>query len=55
MLVRPPNCESMFVTPGMAAAGSTSDEPGDPYEYQHGFGNHHVSEAVSGALPRGRH
>ena len=24
----------------------------DPYEYQRGFGNHHVSEAVPGALPR---
>ncbi|KUI54266.1 Homogentisate 1,2-dioxygenase [Cytospora mali] len=24
----------------------------DPYRYQHGFGNHHASEAFSGALPR---
>lgn len=24
----------------------------DPYRYQHGFGNHHVSEAVAGAIPR---
>lgn len=25
----------------------------DPYRYQHGFGNHHASEAFPGALPRG--
>jgi homogentisate 1,2-dioxygenase len=25
--------------------------PGDPYRYQLGFGNHHCSEAVPGALP----
>lgn len=24
----------------------------DPYRYQHGFGNHHASEAFAGALPR---
>lgn len=24
----------------------------DPHRYQHGFGNHHASEAFSGALPR---
>lgn len=24
----------------------------DPYRYQHGFGNHHSSEAFAGALPR---
>ncbi|KAL1866685.1 hypothetical protein Daus18300_006629 [Diaporthe australafricana] len=26
--------------------------PHDPYRYQHGFGNHHASEAFAGALPR---
>lgn len=26
--------------------------PNDPYRYQHGFGNHHASEAFAGALPR---
>lgn len=24
----------------------------DPYRYQHGFGNHHATEAFAGALPR---
>jgi len=24
----------------------------EPYTYQRGFGNHHVSEAIPGALPR---
>lgn len=24
----------------------------DPHRYQHGFGNHHMSEAFSGAIPR---
>ena len=24
----------------------------DPYQYQLGFGNHHASEAIPGALPR---
>lgn len=24
----------------------------DPYRYQHGFGNHHLTEAFPGALPR---
>lgn len=24
----------------------------DPYRYQHGFGNHHATEAFVGALPR---
>ena len=24
----------------------------EPYRYQQGFGNHHVSEAIPGALPR---
>lgn len=25
----------------------------DPYKYQFGFGNHHVTEAIPGALPHG--
>jgi len=24
----------------------------EPYRYQRGFGNHHVSESIPGALPR---
>jgi len=24
----------------------------DPYKYQFGFGNHHVTEAIPGTLPR---
>ncbi len=34
-------------------ATAMESEPDEPYEYQHGFGNHHASEAVAGALPRG--
>ncbi|KAH8880510.1 putative homogentisate 1,2-dioxygenase [Thozetella sp. PMI_491] len=30
----------------------TSPTEDDPYRYQVGFGNHHISEAVPGALPR---
>lgn len=31
----------------------TQPNRGDPYRYQHGFNNHHSSEAFAGALPRG--
>ncbi len=30
----------------------TEPTPDDPYRYQVGFGNHHVSEAIPGALPQ---
>ncbi len=42
----------MFITEGSAVAVSGAPDDQEPYQYQHGFGNHHVSEAVPGALPR---
>lgn len=38
-------------TDGSAAGLSEDASFGDPYEYQCGFGNYHVTEAIPGALP----
>jgi homogentisate 1,2-dioxygenase len=35
-----------------ALTRSAASDGDDPYQYQRGFGNHHVSEAVPGSLPR---
>jgi len=35
------------------ATSGTATDATDPYQYQSGFGNHHCSEAIAGALPRG--
>jgi hypothetical protein len=38
---------------GAAVTGFLRDPtPDDPYRYQCGFGNHHATEAIPGALPR---
>lgn len=47
---------SLFVDDGLhhsAVLGHISQPTShDPYRYQHGFGNHHASEAFAGVLPR---
>ena len=41
-------------TGGTAVAGLLRETtPSDPYRYQLGFGNHHATEAIPGALPSG--
>ncbi|KAK3372055.1 Homogentisate 1,2-dioxygenase [Podospora didyma] len=47
MLVKEPH------TRFFSATGSPKDAelPADPYKYQYGFGNHHATEAIPGALP----
>jgi len=38
------------VSPDTSPSPQTQPAP-DPYKYQTGFGNHHSSEAIPGALP----
>jgi homogentisate 1,2-dioxygenase len=47
MYIKEPNLWSSAVT-GVVSEPTNND----PYRYQFGFGNHHVSEAIPGALPR---